>query len=385
MKTFCIFLLIFTCTWITPQRIFAQRATVNFQIFYDGLSPYGSWMESNEYGYVWVPNVSSGFIPYSTNGYWIYTNEGWTWVSDYPWGWAPFHYGRWYTDAAYGPTWVPDNQWGPGWVNWRSSNDYYGWAPMRPGIGINLGLENNDWTFVRSRNLGRSNIHNYYIKPSNNVTIIRNTSIINNHKLSQSNTSYSSGPDIHDVEKHVGKSITPVTIKDDNRPGQSISKNQLHIYRPTIEKNVTGSKPVPSNVKKNFEVKTMPQKSMGSVSPKKQVSSNRHPVVQQHINASVKQPLQSQQHNKLPNNHHPIVQQYTNAPAKQPAQPQHNRQPNNHPVVQQPQRTNTPVKQPTQPQHNRQPNNHPAMQQQQHTNVPAQQPQHRNLPTMILL
>ena len=27
-----------------------------------------------------------GFTPYSTNGYWVFTNEGWTWVSDYSWG-----------------------------------------------------------------------------------------------------------------------------------------------------------------------------------------------------------------------------------------------------------------------------------------------------------
>ena len=75
---------------IAPQKSDAQFS-VNFQVFYDNLSPYGYWVDNPVYGYVWVPNVPRGFRPYATNGHWIFTEDGWTWVSNYPWGWAPFH------------------------------------------------------------------------------------------------------------------------------------------------------------------------------------------------------------------------------------------------------------------------------------------------------
>src|SRR6266545_2219275 len=64
--------------------------------FYDSLSPYGRWVDSPEYGLVWVPSrgvVGPGFVPYSTSGSWQYTDAGWMFASDWDWGWAPFHYG----------------------------------------------------------------------------------------------------------------------------------------------------------------------------------------------------------------------------------------------------------------------------------------------------
>ena len=45
-------LLIFCAgTWITPQKASAQRGSVSFQVFYDELSPYGTWVESPE---LWI-------------------------------------------------------------------------------------------------------------------------------------------------------------------------------------------------------------------------------------------------------------------------------------------------------------------------------------------
>ena len=68
--------------------------------FRDALAPYGQWVQSPQYGNVWVPSqeiVGSDFTPYYSGGRWNYTDYGWTWVSEYNWGWAPFHYGRWIT------------------------------------------------------------------------------------------------------------------------------------------------------------------------------------------------------------------------------------------------------------------------------------------------
>ena len=55
----------------------------------------GSWSAAPEYGQVWYPPVSPGWVPYR-HGHWAYVAPwGWTWVNDASWGFAPFHYGRW--------------------------------------------------------------------------------------------------------------------------------------------------------------------------------------------------------------------------------------------------------------------------------------------------
>ncbi len=60
-----------------------------------GLSQYGSWQDSPDYGQVWYPQVAPDWVPYR-DGSWSYVAPwGWTWVDNEPWGFAPFHYGRW--------------------------------------------------------------------------------------------------------------------------------------------------------------------------------------------------------------------------------------------------------------------------------------------------
>ena len=104
-------------TAYSPQPVYTDNFdNTNLQtdqVFYDELSPYGTWVNYPDYGYVWVPDAGSDFRPYATNGYWTYTDYGWTWVSNYIWGWAPFHYGRWFYDDYYGWAWVPGNEWAP--------------------------------------------------------------------------------------------------------------------------------------------------------------------------------------------------------------------------------------------------------------------------------
>ena len=97
--------------------------TISIQNFYDELSPYGDWIYSHDYGYVWRPYFDNpeAFRPYSSGGHWVYTSYGWTWVSDYSWGWATFHYGRWDFDNYLGWLWIPGYEWAPAWVTWVST------------------------------------------------------------------------------------------------------------------------------------------------------------------------------------------------------------------------------------------------------------------------
>ena len=113
---------------------------VEYDDFYNELEPYGDWDNDPEYGSVWYPNEGPDFRPYGTNGYWTMTEYGNTWVSNYSWGWAPFHYGRWVHRGHRGWAWIPGYEWGPAWVNWRSGGGYYGWAPMSPGVSINVNI-----------------------------------------------------------------------------------------------------------------------------------------------------------------------------------------------------------------------------------------------------
>ncbi len=278
---FALTVLVFSGIYVPQTQ--AQPRTVNFQIFYDELSPYGSWIESPDYGYVWLPNVDAGFKPYSSNGYWILTDVGWAWVSDYSWGWAPFHYGRWYSDAIYGFMWIPDNEWGPAWVNWRSSPDYYGWTPMGPTFGAGYHEHGDRWTFVRGQRLGDRNIHRYYMNNANNTTIYNNTTVINNYADGNNRKNYHPGPDRKDVEKRQGRAIVPMQIKENDQPGQRVTNRQLEIYRPKVEKTAGIA---PTKVGKLQDAKTRDQRlnerktNPAAVQPKRPAKTNQAPANQ---------------------------------------------------------------------------------------------------------
>ncbi|MGZ4886752.1 MAG: DUF6600 domain-containing protein, partial [Candidatus Aminicenantales bacterium] len=102
-----------------PQE-FGSELDINY--CYDYLSPFGSWVNLDPYGYVWTPRqMGYRWRPYA-DGHWVWTDYGWTWISDFDWGWMPFHYGRWGWDDDCGWFWVPGTVWGPAWVTWRYSD-----------------------------------------------------------------------------------------------------------------------------------------------------------------------------------------------------------------------------------------------------------------------
>lgn len=215
----------------------AGGPVISFDVFYQSLRPYGRWINYSNYGQVWIPSLGSGFEPYSTNGHWVYTNYGWTWVSDYSWGWGPFHYGRWLFDNGYGWIWVPGQQWAPAWVAWRNSPDYYGWAPLGPGmsIGISIGIPTSRWCFIPRQYFGGRYAHRYYVPRTRNVTIINNTTVIRNVNVYQNNR-YFTGPSRTDVQHATRRTIRPVRIASASRAGTArVSNRELSIYRPSMQ------------------------------------------------------------------------------------------------------------------------------------------------------
>jgi len=217
---------------------------VTYQDFYDDLSPYGQWIDYPDQGYVWVPNEGPDFRPYDTKGHWVWSDDyEWMWVSDYSWGWAPFHYGRWLEDPYYGWMWVPGYEWAPAWVAWRDGGDYYGWAPLRPGINISVGFSFgsynppiNDWCFAPRRYISSPRIYDYCVPRHQNITIINNTTIINNYSR-RTNNIFVTGPRRRDAERYAGR-INPVRFRESNGPGRSSSRrNEVSFYRPNIQRN----------------------------------------------------------------------------------------------------------------------------------------------------
>lgn len=125
------------------------------------LSQYGSFYEHAKYGKVWVPaatTVPQGWHPYPACN-WIYTKYGWYFDDKTAWGQIVHHYGRWAHEDKVGWMWVPGEEFSPGWVIWRTSEQWTGWAPTPPDVDMKtLDTEsfNTDkhWTFIETKKFG---------------------------------------------------------------------------------------------------------------------------------------------------------------------------------------------------------------------------------------
>jgi hypothetical protein len=236
----------------TTNMAMAQNEDVSLQSFYDELSPYGTWIQDPEYGYVWRPDVDQEeFRPYYSNGRWVMTEYGNTWVSNYDWGWAPFHYGRWIYNRYNNWIWIPDTVWGPAWVSWRSGGGYYGWAPLGPSINININIGRSYrvpdfcWNFIPQGHIYYNSYPRYY--GGRNNVYIRNTVIINNTYVRNSRTYYT-GPRVDDVRRATNRDVTVYNISRSNRPSR-IENNTVNIYNPRPSRsNDNNGRPSPRNV-----------------------------------------------------------------------------------------------------------------------------------------
>lgn len=115
---------------------------------YEELDRHGTWQENLEYGPLWIPSVSTSWVPYR-DGRWTWIAPwGWTWVDNAPWGYAPFHYGRW-VQVRNRWAWAPGRidrrpVWSPALVGWvggsgwsvnfhsHGSRPATGWYPLGP-------------------------------------------------------------------------------------------------------------------------------------------------------------------------------------------------------------------------------------------------------------
>jgi Family of unknown function (DUF6600) len=338
---------------IPSQQTKAQRGvSVSFQFFYDNLSSYGTWISYPQYGYVWQPGVGRGFHPYRTSGHWVWSNEyEWIWVSDYEWGWAPFHYGRWYYDSYYGWLWIPDYEWAPAWVVWRGGGDYYGWAPLGPGISISIAFGSYSppysyWCFVPRQYIASPTIYNYYVSPQQNTTIINNTTVINNYSTSggPAKDVFVSGPQRTEVERYTQQSLTPVKLSESSSPGRTrASGDEVAIYKPNVSssdrRSAKPSKVVTAD--KSNKINEPQRNQPATTQPQKEQPVRNEP--------QKNQPVRTEQQKKQPVTN----EQQRNQPARtqpQQEQPVRNEPQKNQPQKSQPQKTEPPKNPPAQSQ-----------------------------------
>jgi len=148
------------------------------------LSPDGDFEEVQPWGRVWTPSsesVGEDFVPYLSNGRWIFGAYGWTFDSNYPWGWAAFHFGRWVYLADRGWVWTAGGGtggsragaqgaqaqiWGPAWVAWRSGDGFAGWVPLPPAGGrLDPHQYASLWSVVQVQDMTRRDLTRYLSSP----------------------------------------------------------------------------------------------------------------------------------------------------------------------------------------------------------------------------
>jgi hypothetical protein len=209
---------------------------VSLETFYEELSPYGVWIDDPQYGKVWRPDVDQDeFRPYYTNGHWEMTKYGNTWVSNYDWGWAPFHYGRWHHHSRRGWVWIPGREWSPAWVSWRSGGGHYGWAPLGPGININVNIGRIPsfwWVFIPQRHIYYRSYPRYDYRRYGNI--YNNTVIINNTYVYNNRNRYYTGPRAEEIRRVTRQPVIVHEVRNQGPNRYANGRdNRPEVYRGT--------------------------------------------------------------------------------------------------------------------------------------------------------
>jgi hypothetical protein len=131
---------------------------------------------------------------------------------------------------------------------------------------------------------------------------VRNSTVINTTYIDRSrHTSYVSGPTRESVQSATGRTIRPLSIQENNKPGQEISNGQLRIYRPEIDKRNNGQRNAPTRVTDIRDVKRTPARNASNQAgtpDNRQVTAPANRVVPQNNNVpQIQQPNRNQQDN----------------------------------------------------------------------------------------
>ena len=233
-----------------PAPAYQPSNEVDMQVFYQELSPYGTWVWLEDYGRVWYPHgVSPGWRPY-TAGRWVYTDVGWTWVSDWAWGWAPFHYGRWAHSSRYGWVWAPGTIWAPAWVVWHHGPGWVGWAPLPPAAvwephgGLHMAyieryIHPSSYCFVQERHLASARVHDHIVPPAENTRLVQVTKNVTNYTTINKQV-VNQSIHVENIEKAAKQPVPRLRLVDADSsqelPKERVKEKdgQVRVFRPTV-------------------------------------------------------------------------------------------------------------------------------------------------------
>jgi hypothetical protein len=237
-----------------PAAVSQPDSASGASVFYNDLAPYGAWVQQPEYGLCWQPTVETidpGWSPYVDAGQWLYSDSGWYWQSDYTWGWAVFHYGRWANLPRQGWVWVPGNQWGPAWVAWRSTASYIGWAPLPPGVSLNVlaqltynskpagpkatfGLPAWAYSFVGVGNLISRNLPHHIVAAARAGELVQNSVLLDSYTM-VNNRIFNGGISRDAVAAAAHKAVPEMALRTVSSPegaGLAMDRKTLAVYLP---------------------------------------------------------------------------------------------------------------------------------------------------------
>ena len=209
---------------------------VSYADFYNGLAPYGQWIQEPQYGYMWAPAVEGDFRPYYTNGKWVMTEMGNLWASEYPWGWAAFHYGRWTYDSYYGWLWIPGGSWAPAWVSWRAGDGVFGWAPLGPGAAAGHSDAKHKcpadwWVFLPQRYIYHDQYYRYWNGPASNSRHLKHTQMMTS-TFDGGEAAYYTGPALAQVKQAVGNPVQVYRVRDSKSRNIRVHNDEVKIFKP---------------------------------------------------------------------------------------------------------------------------------------------------------
>ena len=214
-----------------PTYVTSPPAEVSY--FYNDLSPYGTWVYLEGYGWCWQPRavvISRGWRPYCDGGYWVYTDAGWYWQSDVFVGLGAVS--LWPLVCAPALRLGLDSRpsLGAGLGDLADRGDICGWAPLPPhaefdvrlgwryngvsvGASFGFGLGVNAFAFVSFGDFCGHDLHRRCLPPARVNTVYNQTTIINNYVVNNTTIVHRGIP----VERVSAASRAPVpraTVRD---------------------------------------------------------------------------------------------------------------------------------------------------------------------------
>jgi hypothetical protein len=245
-----------------PEAVYGPTGgELNPTVLHEVLDPDGTWIDIDGCWW-WQPRlavVDPQWRPYVDGGCWVYTELGWFWWSEYPWGWIAFHYGRWMCHPEYGWLWCLGEEWAPAWVEWRASEEYYGWAPLPPEAASDGTMEpwaddlayvltEADYCFVRRECLLERKLKRFCFPRSSSAAIHRHTEVVKNLLTTANGKVRHGGPDPDHVAKACLRPLRSLQVKEKAEPRvvpsdyvQNDSREKQALVAGEIHRRVSGS------------------------------------------------------------------------------------------------------------------------------------------------